>query len=75
MRLLSAFVKAPQAPVISLPFHDPFTDADYTISVDLSPWDDVAAIVRQMESILLFCGFWLNFDKFNVLNIILGSLG
>lgn len=75
MRLLSAFVKPPRAPVIGFTFHDPFTDADYTFSVDLSPWDDVAAIVRQMESILLFCGFWLNFDKFNVLNIILGSLG
>lgn len=75
MRILSAFVKEPRAPVISLTFHDGFSDADYTISVDLAPWDDVAAVVRQLESILLLLGFWMNFDKFNVLNIILGQLG
>lgn len=75
MRILSAFVKEPQAPFISLSFRDPFSASDYTVSVDLSPWDDVAAIVRQFESMLLLVGFWLNFDKFNVLNIILGQLG
>lgn len=75
MRILSAFVKEPRAPVISLTFYDGFSDADYTVSVDLSPWDDVAAVVRQLESVLLLVGFWLNFDKFNVLNIILGQLG
>lgn len=75
MRILSAFVKEPRAPVISLTFHDGFSDADYTVSVDLSPWGDVAAVVRQLESMLLLVGFWLNFDKFNVLNIILGQLG
>lgn len=75
MRLLSAFVKEPQAPLISLSFRDPFSDTEYTVSVDLSPWDDVAAIVRQLESMILLVGFWLNFDKFNMLNIILGQLG
>lgn len=75
MKILSACVKTPSAPVISLTFHDPFTNADYTVSVDLSPWDSVASVVRQLESAILFLGFWLNFDKFNVLNIILGQLG
>lgn len=75
MRILSALSRQPQAPLIKLTFHDSFSDADYTIEVDLSPWNSVAAIVREMQSILLLLGFWLNFDKFNVLNIILGQLG
>ena len=75
MRILSALSRQPQAPLIKLTFHDNFSDADYTIEVDLSPWNGVAAIVREMQSILLLLGFWLNFDKFNVLNIILGQLG
>lgn len=75
MRFITALNMTPEAPRFSLTFHDPFTDTDYTITVDLSPWDGVAALVRQLESVLLLLGFWFNFDKFNLLNIILGQLG
>lgn len=75
MRLFRAFNATPQAPQISLTFTDPFSEHDYTISVDLSPWDNVAGTVRQFETMILFVGFWLNFDKFNILNMILGQLG
>lgn len=75
MRFIAALNMTPEAPRFSLTFHDPFTDTDYTITVDLSPWDGVAALVRQLESVLLLLGFWFNFDKFNLLNIILGQLG
>lgn len=75
MRLFSAFNSTPQAPQIVLTFTDPFSEHDYTISVDLSPWDNVAGTVRQFETMILFVGFWLNFDKFNILNTILGQLG
>ena len=74
MRILQAFAKEPETPVFSLSVHDPFTGADYIFVVDLSPWDDVAAMVRQLEAIAFFVVFFLNFDKFNVLNIILGNL-
>lgn len=75
MRFITALNMTPEAPRFSLTFHDPFTDSDYTITVDLAPWDGVAALVRQLESVLLLLGFWFNFDKFNLLNIILGQLG
>lgn len=75
MRFIAALNMTPEAPRFSLTFHDPFTDSDYTITVDLAPWDGVAALVRQLESVLLLLGFWFNFDKFNLLNIILGQLG
>lgn len=75
MRVLQAFAKSPDAPVITMTFFDRIGGGDYTVTVDLSPWDDVAAVVRRLESMILFLGFWLNFDKFNVLNIILGQIG
>lgn len=75
MRLASAFRAEPVAPVIALTFHDPFTDEDYSIRVDLSPWDGVAQVVRSLETAVLFVGFWLNFDKFNVISMIFGQLG
>lgn len=59
MRIAQAFIVPPSAPVITLTFHEPFTDADYTISVDLSPWDNVAAVVRFLWSLVLFVGFSL----------------
>lgn len=75
MRVLQAFAKSPDAPVITMTFFDRIGGGNYTVTVDLSPWDDVAAVVRRLESMILFLGFWLNFDKFNVLNIILGQIG
>lgn len=73
--IIKAFDTGPVAPKIVLNFTDPFSKGQYNITVDLAPWDDVAAVVRQLEQMVLFLGFWLNFDKFNVLNIILGQLG
>lgn len=73
--IIKAFDTGPVAPKIVLNFMDPFSKSEYNITVDLAPWDDVAAVVRQLEQMVLFLGFWLNFDKFNVLNIILGQLG
>lgn len=58
-RLFQAFVFAPQAPVISMTFYEPFTNKDYSVSVDLSPWNDVAAIVRQLQTIILVVGYSL----------------
>lgn len=75
MRVLQAFVKSPDAPVITMTFNDRIGGGTYTVTVDLEPWDDIAAIVRRLESMILFLGFWLNFDRFNVLNIILGQIG
>lgn len=63
VRILQAFVVPPEAPVISLTFHDPFTDKDYSVTVDLSPWDEIAAVCRFMWSILLFVAFSLNVAK------------
>lgn len=74
MRLANAFAAEPVAPRIEYAFYEPFTDRTYMITVDLSPWDEVAAVVRQLETMVLFVGFWLNFDKFNILNVILGNL-
>lgn len=73
LEIVSAFVVAPSAPVISLTFHDNFSDSDYTISVDLSPWDEVAAVVRQFETMLLLVGFLLNFSKFDPLQYFFGN--
>lgn len=63
VRILQAFVVPPEAPVISLTFHDPFTDEDYSVTVDLSPWNEIAAVCRFMWSILLFVAFSLNVAK------------
>lgn len=63
VRILQAFVVPPDAPVISLTFHDPFTDEDYSVTVDLSPWNEIAAVCRFMWSILLFVAFSLNVAK------------
>lgn len=63
VRILQAFIVPPEAPVISLTFHDPFTDKDYSVTVDLSPWDEVAAACRFMWSVLLFVAFSLNVAK------------
>lgn len=74
-KILQAFYVAPEAPVFSLSFHDPFSNGDFSITVDLSPWDEVAAVVRNFEAMILLAGFCLNFDKFNVIHLILGGLG
>ena len=74
-KILQAFYVAPEAPVFSLSFHDPFSNSDFSIRVDLSPWDEVAAVVRNFEAMILLAGFCLNFDKFNVIHLILGGLG
>lgn len=71
--IIEAFVVPPSAPVISLTFHDPFTDADYAVSVDLSPWDEVAAVVRQFETMILLVTFLLNFSKFDPLQYFFGN--
>lgn len=68
MRIAQAFVVPPSAPVISLTFHDPFSDSDYTISVDLSPWDEVAAVVRMLWTMLLLVGFSLNIPRIFLFN-------
>lgn len=75
MRLINAVAKSPEAPVITMTFFDRIGGGHYTITVDLSPWDDIAAIVRRLEAMILFLGFWLNFDKFNMLNVLLGQIG
>lgn len=75
MRLINAVAKSPEAPVITMTFFDRIGGGSYTITVDLSPWDDIAAIVRRLEAMILFLGFWLNFDKFNMLNVLLGQIG
>lgn len=62
-RLFSAFVFEPRAPVISMSFHDPFTDSDYSIVIDLSPWDEVAAIARQLETMILVVGYSLAISR------------
>lgn len=74
-KILQAFYVTPEAPVFSLSFHDPFSNSDFSITVDLSPWDEVAAVVRNFEAMILLAGFCLNFDKFNVIHLILGGLG
>lgn len=74
-KILQAFYVAPEAPVFSLSFHDPFSNSDFSIRVDLSPWDEVAAVVRNFEAMILLAGFCLDFDKFNVIHLILGGLG
>ena len=74
-KILQAFYVPPEAPVFSLSFHDPFSNGDFSITVDLSPWDEVAAVVRTFEAMILLSGFCLNFDKFNVIHLILGGLG
>lgn len=63
VRILQAFIVPPEAPVISLTFHEPFTDEDYSVTVDLSPWNEVAAVCRFMWSVLLFVAFSLNVAK------------
>lgn len=74
-KILQAFYVAPEAPIFHLSFHDPFSNSDFSIRVDLSPWDEVAAVVRNFEAMILLAGFCLNFDKFNVIHLILGGLG
>lgn len=54
----------PAAPVITCNIPDPFTNTTYTITVDLSSWSEIAAVVRQFESVILAVGFALGFRKF-----------
>lgn len=64
MSFLSALSHTAQAPVITCDIPDPFTGQTFTITVDLSPWDDVAAIVRHFESVIIAVGFALGFRRF-----------
>ena len=73
MKIAQAFVVPPSAPVISLTFHDPFSDSDFTISVDLSPWDEVAAVVRMFWTLLLLVGFSLNIPHIFLFNNVMAS--
>lgn len=64
MAFLSALSHTAQAPIITCDIPDPFTGQTFTITVDLSPWDDVAAIVRHFESVIIAVGFALGFRRF-----------
>lgn len=45
---------SPQAPVFTWPINVPAIGLEYEIKIDLSPWNDVAALFRKME-LLAFC--------------------
>lgn len=47
---------SPQAPVFDWPIVVPQLGLNYTISVDLTPWDDVAALFRKMELMAFIVG-------------------
>lgn len=63
LRIVQAFVKTPSAPEIRLTFTDPFSGTECNFVVSLSPWDDVAAVIRELQSLLLLVGFMLNAPK------------
>ena len=55
----------PQAPVFTWPIKAPAIGLDYEIKIDLSPWDDVAALFRKMELLAFAFGLaYVSRDKF-----------
>lgn len=54
--LLSLLAAEPEAPYFEFDVDIPIIDFTWHIVIDLSPWDDVAAVLRTMELLLFIVG-------------------
>lgn len=66
LRFITPLNKDPVAPKIRWTFSVPILSGDtqYTLEVDLAPWNDIALICRMFQTVIIWVGFALSCRKF-----------